>query len=422
MGALFYYLCGTGYNLLARAATPPTITTADSLFSDPAALSDYSQDVPLVFTAASETKRVDVDLNQVPGHDFDETFVSGLPAGTGWSKSGSATITRETTSPFRGSAYVRVDGSIGQYLAWDQEVVAGETLTLEIAMRGSAIVEARDAAVLRGRNLATGRWLNQGMAWQAGGAFAVTNPSTAWAYNLRTFTVEDYATCQTDRPVIRWYLATNIDDVDGYCEFDAFAVWPSVSMVSIHGHNVPPGATLVRLGSGVVDDVFQTRVDPVVTQPTMWATFTMAADRYWRLSITEPADGRQVYLREFVLAQLRALMRQREDGAEETLIDPQDRSESGIGAIEAHLLTERARRRLAVRLKFPSSTEMAEWREIMERSRNGAHPLWIVADSERADAAMLCRVAPEWARAHMIGTFHSSGADFDELPFPAMVA
>lgn len=58
----------------------------------------------------------------------------------------------------------------------------------------------------------------------------------------------------------------------------------------------------------------------------------------------------------------------------------------------------------------------------MERSRNGAYPLLMISDSTKADAAMLCRVAPAWSTAHMIGTFNTSSVELDELPFPALTS
>lgn len=424
MPPLFHYLVGSGYNHLARAAVAPVAGAADVVNGDVEALRDGTLEAPFLFGGAAGTSHLSLDLNQVTNGGFEAAFAGGLPAAATanatWRNLTGAGVTRVTADPYEGAASLVVDGGVGKSLDFDLRASAGEALNFQLAYRVVPTeLDVVSAAELRVQNQQTSRWLNVAREWQAAETFCARTSSEAWQFVTGRFAVEDFAACQSDRPILRFQLRCML--VDGTAQFDAFYVWPRITFASVHGHNVPPGVAC-GVRSGPTSSTPNLRALIAVAQPSMWATFPPVDERYWTWAATTPPDLRQIVLRELVLGQARTLLRQREDGAEETLIDPQDRTESDLGPLQAHLRTEHGRRRLAVRLKFPSDSEMAEWREIMARSRNGAYPLVIVPDSLQPDGAMLCRVPPEWTRAHKIGTFYESGAEFEELPFPSMVS
>lgn len=435
MSVPFLYLAGAGYNQLARCATAPTPGSSDSILGNVGALYDYETWEPFVFDG---TNYLDIDLNQVPNGDFEAAFVSSLPTAA-WVKLGSCTISRDTVTFDQGAASLKITGVTAQGAGayYDLVVAAGEVLNFDPAIRIQQDSVGSDAAVrVSVRNLVTGNYLAADGTWQASLAGWVSDTTLAsprWVSNTDGapgpggpgyFTVESYATCKSDLVTLRVYCwqTNTLGSGSNTLWFDNVVVYPRINYVSIHGHNTSAGMGPVELRSGTSSPAATVRATLTLAQPTMFASFAAKDARYWRLiATTTPPDSRQWLLREVVLGQSRELTQQREDGAESVLIDTQDRGEADLGPGEAYTRVDRARRRMTIRLKHPSSTELGEWQEIMARSRNGAIPLVMVPDST-ADAALLCKVEPEWSSAHLRGSFTTSGCTLDELPHPSLTS
>lgn len=413
----FLYLAGAAYNQIARAVAQPVPGSSDSILGDVDALSDYETWQPFLFAGTAGTSYIDFTLKQTVNGSFETAFSGGLP-GTGWGKSSGATITRENfAATGEGSYCLRVAGA-DEHAYFDLEAAAGETLTGAVYVTTDLDAGA-GAGRVKVQNLATGKWLTSAGTWQtAETSWASGVDETAWTYTRSVFTVEDYTACQADTVTLRFYFVN--EDPSLWSQFDGFYVWPRINFVALIGHNIPPGCT-VRLWSANPGPN-TVKATLTVAQPTMWSSFSSVDDYAFRLSISDPADLRQIFLREVVLGQYRTLAQQRQDGAETVLLEPQDRDESTLGPGGAFLHAARGRRRMTLPLKHPSSVEAGEWQEMMERSRNGALPLLIVPDSARSDSAMLCMAAPEYSTTHLRGTFTTGTVQVDELPFPALVS
>jgi hypothetical protein len=413
----FHYMAGDGWNQLSRCVLEPVPSSADSILGNVSALWDYSTDEPFMWQAGAAS--LDIDLGQVVNGGFEDVFSGGLP-GSGWGKSSGATLTRETASPYAGVANLKVAGNF-QHARYDLSVRAGESLTVSVAAKLSS-AQAGAKAQVTCLNLSTGSYLTVGPGgdgvWSSQTAAVLNVLSTEWNAALVQFTVEDFATCRSDMVTLRFVLLNLATGIG--CEFDDVHVWPDVDTISIHGHNIPPGSAIAW-----ANDLASHAVVP--SQPTTWRVLGAEPDRrapprYWSVSMAAAPDSRQFWMRELVIGQRATLRRQRDDGAETVRLDPQDRSASDLGPLRAYLRGSVARRRMSIKLRHTDGAELAEWEEIMARSRNGAKPLLCVPDSTRTDAAMLCRVDQEWNSAHRIGSFYGSSVVLDELPFPALVS
>jgi hypothetical protein len=97
-------------------------------------------------------------------------------------------------------------------------------------------------------------------------------------------------------------------------------------------------------------------------------------------------------------------------------MEPQDRSEGGIAA---YLRSTSGARELQLRFDYRAA-DYTQAKEMLERSRNGAHPL-VLADSSDSASAMLCRVADKWQGSVQSNVLRQSSLTFTELPFPTVL-
>lgn len=410
----FYYLAGSGFNQAARCVTPPT-ATGDSVNGNVAALYDGHTYELFMHASGAAAASVLYDMNQVPNGGFETSFdISGLPA-AGWGKNTAATVTRVVGAAYEGSGKARVTGTEGE-LYYDLAAAAGEVLNWQVA----ALVEkvgTAGVAGIRVQNLETGKYWN-GTTWQADLTWWVTVVDTT--FKLVTaggVTVEDYVTCGTDRPRLRFSFVNSGGGAKA--EFDAFYVWPRLSFCGVFGHNLPL-AVAAGVRSGVTSDTPTVRGLLTVVQPTSYVVMTPFDERYVKLISTKAPDDRKIWYREVVLGQHSTLLKQPES-KQLTLRDVQDREDSALGSYQAFVRTARGHRVLELQLKHPLTAQRTQLQEIIERSRSGAYSLVVVPNSTDPASAMLCRVPPEWSTGQAVGAHPTTSLALEELPFPLLV-
>ncbi len=418
------YLTGSGYNQIARVATAPVPGGSTSGYSVTAIYNGVANE-PFIFSGAASTSYIDFDMNQVTNPGFETAFTGGLPAAATaiatWSKLTGCTLTRDTGVFLSGVASMRVDGSgvgpSGGFGAayFDQAVSAGEVLNVT----GSAQVAVTGTAKMRCQNLATGMWLNSSFQWQSAST-SWGSGGTSFITSSGTFTVEDFEACQVDRPTLRWTLSQEaVAVVPAY--FDDFYVYPRVDFAFIHNHNFPTACT-VELKSSASSPASSLAGTFTISQPTMFLHgFTARDHLYWRLISSDPPDLRAPYMWQLVLGQATSLRRGQNYGQSITLTDPQDRSDAGLGPIQAFIRTSHGRRKVDMQFRYNDSDDFAQAKEIMERSRNGAYPLVVVVERADPTSAVLCRVGMDWASSRTTNLVRDSSFSLDELPFGVVV-
>jgi len=408
-----YYLVGSGYNQLARCVTTPDASTGLSVADDVSVLYNGRADEPYIFSGNVE---IDIDWNQTVNGDFATAFSGGHP-GTGWGAVGTPACTKVSNA-------MQIAGASGDhYEYFDLSCSAGEVLT--VSAFATPPTGAGGFSKIIVRNLETNATLNGAGVWvpaTTGAAIWHYLPAALGGALLTTpFTVEPYSTCLEDRVVLRFEFYGGPGSGPTYPTYDDFFVWPRINFAHVHGHNIPPGATLAYCSSAFVTPTVVAHTF-TVKQPSFYATFTDQDYRYGRLLLTaNPPDGRNVYMWQVTFGQYQTARRSQDNGFSASLVDTQDRASSDTGPIQAYLRTARGRRMVDLAFKHTSAADKAEALEIMERSRNGALPSIIVTDSTDSSSGVLCQMPPTFKLSHIVTSLYASSVTLDEFAFRNVV-
>lgn len=422
-----YMLYGEGYNQLTRMASAATPESAAAKYPI-ANLYDGIPNKPFIFGSAGGSGYIDFDLQQLTNGGF-ETWSGGAPTGWTVTLTDGGTVTEEAVI-FNGgakSAKLATAGGLSDAAQVSQikYVPAGKSMSISAALYGTG---AAPTIALKVTNLVTGNSLDQNGAWGVGQT-VMSRSAASWATATVAFTVESYSDCGSRDlvPVQIVALVSTSLAVSAYV--DDVVLFPTISFASLHGHNIKPACGAIEIRSGTSSPAATVRATFTHAQPTMFATFAAVAARYWRLFVTtDPATGSDpvldaISIGELVLGEYATSTRNQNLGFETTLTDPQDRSASDIGPLQAFVRTTRGRRQLALQFRLlNTATDYAQWKEILERSRNGAFPLVVVVDSADSTSAIMCRVPPSWRVTRPLDAMRDHSLDLEEMPFPIVVA
>lgn len=412
-----YLLYGEGYNALARMATAATPESAATKYPI-ANLYDGIPNKPFIFNTAGGSGYIDFDLNQIVNGEFGTAFSGGLP-GTGWGTSG-ATLTRVSST-------MQVTGTFGvDYGYYDLIVPSGQLASLTITANPPAS-GVGGSAVVQVQNLTTGSWLTSAGAWQTATAsyISTTLSDTTPVTNAKSVTIESYAVSLSDLVTLRFYFYAGSSDTPAHCTYDNVLYWPDISFFSVHGHNLGGvGLNALVLTSGATSPgTTTTRATIALAKPTMFAVFTRGQDRHWRIALAADPPSSAAWFGEMVLSYSQTATRRQNYGQDYALIDPQDRTQTDIGPLQAFIRTSAGRRQVSLQFRLnDTATDYAQWKEILERSRNGAFPLVVVVESGDTSTAIMGRVDPRWSHTRVTNNVRDHSLVLDEMPLPVVVA
>jgi hypothetical protein len=222
------------------------------------------------------------------------------------------------------------------------------------------------------QDLSTGLWLNDvdgGYEWVAG------------EQNFYNRTDSTYATTTID------FVAPSIDDTGrgtttlrlkfkGQGYVDDVYLWPHVNLLSLHGHNLPTGAT-VSLLSGDDGATFGTdHGDLAVSLPACYLLLgTAATKRYLRVEIADPAAEEPLRIGEMVLGHAEAYTRAPDYGMEVATQVPQVRIASRSGGADLAVpLSDSILRTVKARWTFYSAADRGFFEGEALRMAHGAAP------------------------------------------------
>lgn len=426
------------HNTLDRIASASQATpqSEDPAFPAPN-LWDGKSWRPFRFGSAGH-RGVDLDIATLVT-DFEAPFVAGLPVPVGsatWGKTGAATLLRNTTVPATGAAALEVLGG-GDARAWvDFEMPAGHWLTLTFAARARPLGGWR----VQLQDLRTSQYLGideQGAsAWTDKSSTALASgKQQTYITTTVSFVTRDSSVVGDSVSKLRVWL-----DGDGGEQpalFDDIAVWPSVSVAAVVGHNMPPLAGAFKLYAADNPAAFntwgnQSEDDLVISMPTGGPTCFGAHGsasspapvhkRYWRLWLPVPPADRVPMVGMLFMGQITANL---SDKPQYPISEEPALPQVSMGTLGSE--TQRALRadtpvrRVSLTIISSSPASAARLRRALEDAQFGARRALLIVPLANVDTALWCRFAPE-------ATFEQQGLNnftttiaADEEPFPRLM-
>lgn len=410
---------GPKLNHLTRLLAPTTqivMTPSAAAGFGATRTGDDRASLPAKYGSAADdsTLAIDLDLWGATG-----SFESAEDAAA-WSILGLGSLASNTGAAAVGSAsgLLSPDGGAGASTAIgykDVDARPGEELTIE----GSTEVDSATDLAVRVRNRQTGYWLKSDGTWDASQQDVVTNVG-GWASFSKTFTMQDLDTCKADLVTLRTYLYTNA----GTSRFDAMALYPSVNLASVHGHNIPPAIvpTLQRSADG---SSWSTEVAMTLKRDTFASALSsLKVYRYWRLLFDgQPDTGTQLYVGEFVLAQYWELARNPNYDGAVTWTDNQTRQHSAIGDEFVHWHGLAPQRKLHFDFAFTLEAEYLEFhKRVFRASRGGGYPIWLNLTDLDSEIVILGRIGSAIVIQKSTPRMWSSSLEVLELALPSDTA
>lgn len=401
----FRYIAGPNLNHLTRAANAPSMSPA-ALAGFPATNAyDNRSSRPAVFGTASSESTFTVDLNLIAGSDFETA--SDI---TYWTTLGNGSVVHSTSDSWSGDGSMIVDNGVAsQAIAYqDVQARAGEELNFYGATSGAE-------SYIRIRNRQTGNWLDTAGDWQATEQYVVASTDSNWHEGfVYQFAVEDLATCITDTVTLRVYLHTKSFGAGAY---DQIELYPSISWVSVHGHNVPPYVTLLLDGSA--DGASWAEYD-TFTQKRDSFVYVTANDyyRYWRLRFDGYPDG-LMYMGEVVFGQHRELLHNPIYGGTLRWQEQQTRIVTDYGEPFVQLHNQLPQRTLLLNFTHHGSTEYEQFhKELFRASRGGGNVICVQPVEMDSDVVVLGRVRDTVEILKHTPYERSTSLEIAELPLP----
>lgn len=366
----FKILAGPKYNILTRAAVAPAMT--------PSALTGFGADfmcdgraaVPAKFSVAQEDSEIVMDLNVIPGGDFE-----GATDNEYWTPLTTGSLSIDSGSAYAGAQNLLLTPLVNDALAvLDVEVRVGELATFTAAVSA----EGTSAKVFL-RNRQTGKWLQADGSWQTAASYATATAfvesTGGWEFETANLQVDSLATCRDDTVWFRVYLLTT----GGTAAFDSILLWPWPNWFSVHGHNIPPFISPVLARSADASSwTTVTTLTPV--RDSFYHSFAATSeDRYLRLLLDgNPDTASLMYFGELVAGYAYDLIRNPRWGGSVTFNERQTRLETVLGEQHVHLHGARPQRSFAFDLMMTEQAEYEQIRDVVFRgSRGGANTIVI---------------------------------------------
>jgi hypothetical protein len=418
--ANFLHLGGRYGNNLARAVSPVFSVSPGSDANFPTtALYDSIQD--LIWKASANTALALVfDQNLIAGGNLDT-----WPLVSPWftTLTGTATVTQTSVGGevVTGSAAKLTAGSGTAILAYPLTVVAGETLSVSLALRG----DGANAARVQLYNRQSGHYWT-GSAWQLSPTFVTQGsiPRTSAAYTTTTISalVETFLTCGTETPTVELRLASSA--AAGIAYFDNVFAWPTATFLGVMAHNIDP-VTALQWSSSTDGVTPHVRSTPTIVRPSLWSVEVASGgqgERYQHIVFQNP-NGETPWIGELVLGQHLALARGPNYPLQTTLTFPQLRSYAASGAKRSAPLSLSERRSLQLSFRYGPKAEYQEARDRIFRATLGGHyPSVIVPDDSDAEVVMFGYIAPAWPVTQPFLNLWEADLVFEEEPHPVLTA
>ncbi len=421
-------LAGRRWNFIERLSAAPVPESADAKYPI-ANLANGRPWEPFRYASPGGSGYIDIDLQNVPNGEMEAALTGGLPA-AGWAKSAGATLTRDTTIKNSGAASVKLTAAASGDGAWFDIVVRpGERFVFGAACRSTV---GGSKAAVRLRNLATGKYLDNGGLWKSFTWNFIETPASSWVHNtLASYQVESWADCRCDRVTLRLeILCANTPVSDHW--FDDLVFYPEVDLCAILGHDIPPvcGGLQVKMDATSPASTVRATVPLPATWGTAWAKIPVAVGappyRYVRLAVATDPIERAITIGDLVLAQSRAFSAYPNQGRRLRVADPRERQEIAVGELFATPRGARARHEVALEfdLLHGSQDQREEFREILLRSRSGAHPALLILDDTATDGTgcLLARLEEEHEFSERSDLLDRVPVRFKELPLLPVLA
>lgn len=244
------------------------------------------------------------------------------------------------------------------------------------------------AANVSVQNLATGKYLTSGGAWQAGSTNCLTGAGSL------SYTVESFSLCQaaTVSLKITWSASTATD-------------WPQWNAIVVFGHNLDPGLTVEQRSS---TDNFGASNVLDVTGAILQPGFFMlksggTTNRYGRLAFTGTNQSTG-WVAEVMPCWLETATDAPDVGLEVRYQEPQIRNSTQLGESYIYPLSPRPRRVLQMKFNQLATAGALETRqEMVLRGRGGAYPMVVVPVAAETDV-FFGRLTDQWTETRFIST------------------
>lgn len=411
------FVAGALMNFVEGAAAVTPSATADTRFPI-TRLYDGLSSLIFAFGSLTTDPYVTVDMDRLGGLGGFETFAGGSGgAPTGWTEAntGTGSVIQETSTVHGGSSAAELDGGASGvgliYREWTAR--AGQRFTLDAWLRGNGTQTAR----IRIQNRQTGKYLTSGGAWQTAAIDCATRATASYAQSVLAFQVESWTLCQASTVTMRVSILCN---ENGAVFVDDVFVYPTVNVLSLHGHNVAP-LNVVELHSSTdafaSNDVTEATLTPLQGRFYSYLSSPIAK-RHLRLKFvgTNPAI---IYAAEMIASYLEQATQGPEWGIEQKAVESQIRNESETGDVTVH--ARGPHERVMLKLAFVAKTEAAykELRnEIVRRCRGGIYPALIVPIDDE-DLIVLGTLDDSWeARRQFVTRWTNDDLAVAERPFP----
>lgn len=405
-------------NLLERAGTTGVTQTAGSSHSVLGLANLYSDAVDWPWragaAAAANTIQINGDLLKGAGIFTSLTGWTDLDTGSGAS---SLDLVTFHVAPSSLKLSPGAGGLAKRTYATDLVVRAGEYVTVQARCQGSgsAAGPVKILVYIPELNL---YW--NGSAW-------TSTPSTAWtvtaggsfALTSTIFQIPNFSTVMSDTCSLR-ISPYNDGTADSW--IDELVVFPSIDLVSVHGHTLLPRHALT-VDSSVDASSWTNRLTLSMNQPSFYGRISSpVAAQYWRFSCADPlVEGTPMighlgfWLSTLITAEVRhpAL-----NAIEEPMRWTQERI---IGPSGAAFVTKRGPRQLRQRpLSFRAYSLTAINQlldEVVNRSEGGVDLVGLIPlDTE--PTVLLGRPAAAASPRRVQNTFWDTVIQFDEEPGP----
>jgi hypothetical protein len=362
-------LTGENANAITLAIAAPTSTNVDSNFPI-SNLYDGRPGQPFRFASYVSTLDINMDLNRIV--DSSSAYTLGV-----------------------GSTYAAGVGRNLPGIESYQDITArsGETINYTVRMRayaGSLGASSKLSIV----DMATGKYWDGVSAWTYTPTFAA-NAAGSGATTVYTGAVplEGYSRSLVDLTTVR-FIFTGFGPGGTGGEWLEFAAFPSISLMSIHGHNLTPWSTTVRLFSSADNSVFNTRIAAAsVTRSAFYGSFSAVGERYWRArfqasntAVTPTVGDAIPSIGELILGDPQTISYSPVHPSispwRVDYIYPQIRNELQGGYSSVTRLVTNPLRMLQLDMLAVSDSEHEEiYRDLVERSGQGTWPTLIVPDN-----------------------------------------
>lgn len=359
-----------------------------------------------------------VDGDMLHRGDFEVSTLSGW---TDESVGGSIAETTVGAEVQAGTKALKATGVVGVGLEGaatrEIQVRSGQRLTIIAWIRGATATGRVEVSCVQ-----TGKYLTSGAVWQVSPVDVFTHATSTYTLKTLAFRMETIDLCQ-GMPEVTLRIKCYVTNEAGSATFDSLAVFPTVNLLGVFWHDIPPGISPV-LASSPDNSAWTTEATLTPLRPTFYGYLsTPSANRYHRLR-SQGNKRDAVSYGEVVLGYGEAMTRRPNlnSSFEQSYMQPLEEVVAGGGDVWAMTIGAELRRTFAMPFHFNNQTVMDEARrEVFQRSQGSRWPLVIIPDSTKADV-IHGRIDRSWKVAR---TFVSYYTDNDltvaEDPFPVEV-